>query len=76
MRRNNPNRIEAMEAFLLKIPNLAYGRALEVGCGRGHLTMDLLQNVYKYIDMFDRSKSACKFARRKFDGNLSVSSIT
>ena len=57
-------------------PNLNCGRALEVGCGRGILTADILQYWYKTVDLFDKSRSACKFARQRFSKAKKVGMIT
>ena len=54
MEMNHDQAIEALNEFLLKNPNLKYKRALDVGCGGGLLTIDLLSKYYKAIDMFDK----------------------
>ena len=53
MNENNKEAIELMEKFLHKLPNHRYDRAIDVACGAGHLTLDLLSKNYKNIDMFD-----------------------
>ena len=44
--------------FLKKLSNHKYSRALEVACGRGLLTKDLLSQKYQFVDMFDQSEEA------------------
>ena len=46
----------------MKLTHHKYTRALEVACGRGLLTRDLLSKKYKYVDMFDQSAKAMRDA--------------
>ena len=50
----------------------SYYRALEVACGQGKLTKDLLDEKYDQVDMFDRSSAAVEEAK---DNTLSCESV-
>ena len=47
-----------LRAFLKKLPGLDDTRVLEVACGDGCLTKDLLHEWFKKIDLFDQCPKA------------------
>ena len=49
--------------------NLKFNRALEVGCGKGYLTDDILKNKYAKVDMFDKKREHINRLKRKFQLN-------
>ena len=64
--------VEEIEEFLRKLTHHKYSRALEVACGRGLLTRDLLSKKYKSVDMFDQSNEAIKEAGDSNIGSRNV----
>ena len=50
--------VQEIEKFLKKLSNHKYSRALEIACGRGLLTKDLLSENYEYVDFFVQSEEA------------------
>ena len=50
---NHDYAVEKLKGFLKKLPKHEYNRALEVACGTGILTRDLLSKYYDAVDMFD-----------------------
>ena len=50
--------VTIIEALLKKLPGLDLTRALEVACGDGRLSKDLLQKWFKKIDLFDQCSNA------------------
>ena len=51
-------RVKAIETAIKNLKNLNFGTALEVACGGGQLTKDLLAGMFKHTDMFDRCPAA------------------
>ena len=43
-----------MKGIMRQIPDLKKERALEVACGDGRLSKDLLSQMFTYVDMFDQ----------------------
>ena len=54
--------VRVIEKFLKRLKNHKYSRALEVACGRGLLTKDLLSEKYEAVDFFDQSEEAIELA--------------
>jgi len=54
--------VKQLRLFIRSLRNHKYNRALEVACGQGLLTKDLLSKLYKYIDMFDQCSKAIEEA--------------
>ena len=54
--------VREIEELLKKLSSHKYSRALEVACGRGLLTKDLLSKKYEEVDFFDQSEEAVEVA--------------
>ena len=54
----HPGRVKVFEAAITNLKNLNFGTALEVACGGGQLTRDLLAGMFEHTDMFDRCSAA------------------
>ena len=54
----HPGRVKAIETAIKNLKSLNFGSALEVACGGGKLTKDLLANMFQHTDMFDRCPAA------------------
>ena len=72
MDENHPNAVEQLKKLLGLLPNHKYTRALEVACGRGLLTKDLLSTWYAEVDMFDKSSEAIEEAEDNNIGSYNV----
>ena len=54
----HPGRVKAIETAIKNLKSLNFGTALDVACGGGQLTKDLLAGMFKHTDMFDRCPAA------------------
>ena len=59
MYENNPQAIADLETFIEGLPNHKRYRAVEVACGSGELSDELLSRHYKKVELFDQSQKAC-----------------
>ena len=57
---NHQNCINMIKEFLKEITDIKLDRAIEVGCGEGLVTRDLLCHRYKLVDMFDQDLKAMR----------------
>ena len=57
--------IRYMRAFLTKIMHKKCGTALDVGCGDGRVTIDLLAESYDIVDCFDLDYDAVEITKSK-----------
>ena len=57
--------IKYMRAFLAKIGHKKCGTALDVCCGDGRVTIDLLAESYDIVDCFDLDNDAVEIAKSK-----------
>ena len=64
--------VDWMKSFIESLPHHQYTRALEVACGDGRLTRDLLSKMYAEVDLFDQSEDAKKHAEENNIGNENV----
>ena len=60
---NHPEAVKQLKMFLQKLPNHRSYRAIEVACGDGRLTRDLLSGYYQKIIMFDQCPQAIEDAK-------------
>ena len=64
MRIVSPPAIDQLKLFLFReVPSMKLESVIELGCGRGHVTRELLVDWFKYIDLLDQCEVACGFAR-------------
>ena len=54
--------VSIIKAFVASLSRHQTGRALEVACGDGRLTCDLLADVYEAVDLFDIDHRAIEAA--------------
>ena len=55
-----PKAIQFMRSFFEELPMKATGRAIDVGCGSGRVSKDLLVHLYDAVDAFDLSTESVK----------------
>ena len=58
MQENHEDANKQLSEFFDLLPNMKFNRALDVCCGDGILTIDLLHDKFKAIDMFDQCEDA------------------
>ena len=63
MDRANPIANDYLKDFLAELPELYFDRAVEVACGNGHVTRDVLLERYREVYLFDRDPVACQIAK-------------
>ena len=60
----HPASVQMLEGFLKSLGELDRKRALEVACGDGRLTRDLLAKWYEEVDMFDQCPVAVELVKQ------------
>ena len=60
----SPFAIKQLKLFLFhKLPtSMCFESAIELGCGKGHVTRELFVDWFKYVDLLDQCQKACEFA--------------
>ena len=59
----NPIILPQLKNILIKLSSMGRERALEVGCGEGHVTKEVLSKLFYEIDLFDPSPVAIELVK-------------
>ena len=68
-------RLQLMKGIMQQVADLKKDRALEVACGDGRLSKDLLSQMFTRVDLFDQDPTAIDIVKAWSRGVDAVKSV-
>ena len=76
MLKMNPDLFRQLLDFIDSLRSMKKDKALEVACGAGYVTKNVLHHYFNEIDMYDRHPDSVKAAQKLVKGLPKVNPVT